>query len=221
MLLVEQGGLKMNRIQHNNKKLWVASLCLGLAVTLICQCTLLSAECTAIRNNLVRLHILANSDSQTDQALKIKVRDALLSHSGGLFAGYTTKEEAIGKLEGSLDKLTQIAQETLEQEGCCLPVTCQLEETYFNTRVYDTVTLPAGNYTALRVLIGKGAGQNWWCVMFPPLCIPAAQEVTAQTDGLEGVLTQKEQDLVTNGPRYQMKFKVVEWAEKAKQWLGF
>lgn len=210
----------MNRIQHNNKKLWVASLCLGLAVTLICQCILLSTECIAIRNNLVRLHILANSDSRQDQALKLKVRDAILTFGGDIFTGTETKEDAIKQVEGSLDKLTQIAEETLQKEGCFLPVTCQLEETYFNTRVYDNITLPAGNYTALRVLIGDGAGQNWWCVMFPPLCIPAAEEVTTKSNELEGVLTQNEQELVTNGPRYQMKFKLVEWVEKAKQWLS-
>ena len=219
MLYIEQGGLNMNGKQHNNKKLWVASLCLGLAVTVICQCTLLSAECTAIRNNLVRLHILANSDTEQDQALKLKVRDAILAFGGDIFTGTQTKEEAIEKTENSLETITKIAEETLQKEGCFLPVTCQLEETYFNTRVYDTVTLPAGNYTALRVLIGNGAGQNWWCVMFPPLCIPAAEEVDTEEAGLDGILTQKEQDLVTNGPRYQMKFKVVEWAEKAKQWL--
>ena len=209
----------MKITEHKNKKIWVASLCLGLAVTLICQCTLLSAECTAIRNNLVRLHILANSNSEQDQALKLKVRDALLAYGGDLFIGQTTKEEALAQMEPQLATLEQIAKKTLEKEGCSLPVTCRLEETYFNTRVYDTVTLPAGNYTALRVLIGKGAGQNWWCVMFPPLCIPAAEEVTANSNGLDEVLTPNEQELVTNGPRYQMKFKTVEWVEQAKQWL--
>ncbi len=210
---------KMKITQHNNKKLWVASLCLGLAVTVICQCVLLSAECTAIRNHLVRLHILANSDSEQDQALKLKVRDALLAFGGDLFAGYTTKEQALEQIAGSLEDLEQVAEETLEKEGCSLPVTCRLEETYFSTRVYGQVTLPAGNYTALRVLIGQGAGQNWWCVMFPPLCIPAAESVTAQTDGLDGVLTENQQNLVTNGPRYQIKFKAVEWVERAKEWL--
>lgn len=219
MLYIEQGGLNMNGKQHNNKKLWVASLCLGLAVTVICQCTLLSAECTAIRNNLVRLHILANSDTEQDQALKLKVRDAILAFGGDIFKGTITKKDAVEKMEGNLETITKIAEETLQKEGCFLPVTCQLEETYFNTRVYGTVTLPAGNYTALRVLIGNGAGQNWWCVMFPPLCIPAAEEVDTEEKSLDGILTEKEQDLVTNGPRYQMKFKVVEWAEKAKQWL--
>ena len=207
------------KIKEHNQKRWVASLCLGLCVAVICQCVLLSTQCTAIRNNLVRLHILANSDSEQDQALKFKVRDALLAYGGELFTGYTTKEQAIAQVEDSLEDIRQVAEETLQKEGCFLPVTCQLEETYFNTRVYDTVTLPAGKYTALRVLIGNGAGQNWWCVMFPPLCIPAAGEVTAQTDGLEGVLTQKEQDLVLGGPRYQMKFKAVEWFQQAKEWL--
>ncbi len=209
----------MKSTEHTIKNLWVASLCLGLAITVICQCVLLSTECTAIRNNLVRLHILAHSNSDRDQALKLKVRDALLAYGGELFSGYTTKEQAITEMEKKLTILEQVAEETLQNEGSPYPVTCKLEETYFNTRVYDTVTLPAGNYTALRVLIGDGAGRNWWCVMFPPLCIPAAESVTTQTDGLEGVLTPNEQDLVENGPRYQMKFKAVEWVERAKEWL--
>ncbi len=209
----------MKQIQHNNKKLWLSSLCLALAVTLVCQCTLLAQECNGIQTGLVRLHILANSNSEQDQALKLKVRDALLAYGGDLFGGNTTKEQAITQMETHLQDLTRIAEETLQKEGCSLPVTCTLEETYFNTRVYDTVTLPAGTYTALRVLIGEGAGQNWWCVMFPPLCLSAATEVTANPDSLDGVLTPGQQDLVTNAPKYQIKFKTVEWVERAKQWL--
>lgn len=217
MLLVEQGGLIMKTTKHT--KIWICSLCLGLALTLIVQATVLAQDCYEIRDNVVRLHVLANSDSEHDQALKLKVRDALLAQSGDLFYGYTTKEQALNTLESSLEELEQIAEETLKQEGCPYPVTCRLEETYFTTRVYDTVTLPAGNYTALRVLIGEGKGQNWWCVMFPPLCIPAAEEVTANNQTLENTLSPHQQELVENGVKYRAKFKVVEWFQKAaKRW---
>ncbi len=208
------------KTQHKQKKkLFFSALCLGLAVTLILQATMLAQDCYEIRDSLVRLHILANSNSKQDQALKLKVRDALLSQSGELFCGYTTKEQALTTLETSLQQLETIAEETLKQEGCYYPVTCRLEETYFNTRVYDTITLPAGKYTALRVLIGKGEGKNWWCVMFPPLCIPAAGDITSNSKTLDQTLTKTEQDLVLGGPRYQIKFKMVEWFQKAKQWL--
>ncbi len=209
----------MNSMKHNNKKLWICSLCLGLAVTLIVQATLLAQNCYEIRNNLVRLHVLANSDSEQDQALKLKVRDALLAHSKELFARATTKDQAIALTNSHLKELEAVAQKTLEKENCHYPVTCSLEEAYFNTRVYDDITLPAGDYTALRVIIGEGAGQNWWCVMFPPLCIPAAETVTTNSQTLENTLSPSQQEFVENGVKYEAKFKAVEWFQKAaKKW---
>ena len=210
----------MKHILCSRKKLWISLFCLALATLLICQGTLLWARCNGIRENLLRLHVLAHSNSEKDQSLKLKVRDALLTYGRDLLGTNTTKEEAIATVEQNLSTLTQIAQNALKEEGCDLPVSCQIERTYFNTRVYGTVTLPAGEYTALRVVIGQGAGNNWWCVMFPPLCIPAAGEVSEQPGELEGVLTPGQQDLVENGLKYQVKFKTVEWFEQVKQWFN-
>ncbi len=207
------------KIKQHNKKFWISSLCLAFAVTLILQATLLAQDCYQIRDNLVRLHVLANSDSEHDQALKLKVRDALLTYGKTLFTTAHTKDQAVLLTQSYLNELEQVAEQTLRQEGCEDSVTCSIEQAYFNTRVYDNITLPAGNYTALRVIIGQGAGQNWWCVMFPPLCIPAAQEVTANPDPLQNLLTQNQQELIENGPKYQVKFKTVEWFQKAaEQW---
>lgn len=207
--------------QKQHKKLWVSALCLGLAITLILQATLLAQDCYEIRQNLLRLHLLANSDSPQDQALKLKVRDALLAYGNTLFPPTATKEEAIALTQNNLQEIERIAEKTLQKEGCSYPVTCCLDTAYFTTRVYDSVTLPAGTYTALRVVIGQGKGQNWWCVMFPPLCIPSAADLTTTPKTLENSLSQNQQTLVENGVKYQAKFKVVEWFQNLKnKWFS-
>jgi stage II sporulation protein R len=150
-----------------------------------------------------------------DQLLKLKVRDRLITEGATLFTDATTKEEAILLTKEHLDELTDIAKQEIVKNGYDYTVTCKVEDVYFNTRTYDNaVTLPAGNYTALQVVIGEGKGKNWWCVMFPNLCIPAATDVSTKDDVLDQVLTQGETDLVENGQRYQVKFKTVEWFQK-------
>lgn len=209
-------------IQHNKRMVlrWTVFL---VAAGMICQSVVLAQQCQAIRREVVRLHILANSDSQHDQELKLKVRDRLLTDGNSFLSMATNSEEALGALEENLPRLEALAEDTLQQNGCDLPVTCSLEQTFFNTRIYDTITMPAGNYTALRVIIGEGSGENWWCVMFPPLCIPAATDVTAKEETLEDVLTNGQTDLVENGEKYEVKFKAVEWfqqaVDKCRQWF--
>lgn len=205
----------MKKQRKHTRRLLQSVLLLGLAAGVILQSTVLAEQCHEIRGSVLRLHILANSDSSRDQLLKLKVRDALLTDGGAYFTQADSKEEAILRTQEHLQALEAIARLTLRAAGCEYPVTCLLETAYFDTRVYDRVTLPAGNYTALRVIIGEGSGQNWWCVMFPPMCIPAAAQVTAQEEPLEEVLTPGQTDLVENGSRYVLKFKVVEWFQEA------
>lgn len=213
----------MKQYCKQNIKLFRAALLLGLAATIILQTTVLAQQCYEIRDSVLRLHILANSDSSKDQLLKLKVRDRLITDGSELLTGAQNKDDAILLTSKQLEKLTALAQDELQKAGCTDSVHCSLETAYFNTRKYETVTLPAGNYTALRVIIGNGSGKNWWCVMFPPLCIPAATEVDTDREALEQVLSPGETDLVENGQQYAIKFKAVEMVQsvvnKCREWL--
>lgn len=166
-----------------------------------------------LSDKVVRLHVLANSDSEEDQALKLKVRDRLLACMEPLLAGAADRREAEALLRGRILELEQLAAEEIRANGYEYSVAIELEDTVFPTREYDGFTLPAGKYLALRALIGAGEGQNWWCVVFPPLCAAASAEVpeTALAAGLTfdqvGLITEKDQG-------YVLKSKLVEfWRE--------
>ena len=183
------------------------------AVLSICS---LNIECGEIRSSVLRLHVLANSDSQYDQELKLKVRDRLLEVSEGMYSKAKTKEEAVSVTQSNLGLLQSEAEKVLRANGCNDSVSVSLEECYFTTRTYGDVTLPAGDYQALRVIIGEGAGHNWWCVMFPPLCISPASENQAE---LEDVLSEEQLELV-EGDGYEIKFKCVEMYEEFMQYVS-
>lgn len=174
------------------------------------------AQCSDIRDNVLRLHILANSDSKEDQQLKLCVRDKILETSEGLFDRVTNKEEAIKKAEENIELLQSAAEEEIARLGYDYPVTIEVGESDFNTRVYENVTLPAGRYMAVRVLIGQAEGKNWWCVMFPTMCIPAASQV----DEMSAVLPEDEVEIVDNENDYKIGFKTVEWYEKIKSYFN-
>lgn len=133
-----------------------------------------AAECEEKPNEVLRLHILANSDSEEDQRLKYELRDYMLVTFGEVFAQCNNKDEAIEAATENREKMEAMAQSYIKSKGYSYKVTCEIADTYFTTRKYENYTLPSGNYTAIRFLIGEAEGQNWWCVMFPPLCLPAA-----------------------------------------------
>lgn len=133
-------------------------------------------ECEDIRQSVVRLHILANSDSVEDQALKLAVRDAVLEKTASLFTAQHTKQEAKEAAQSNLELIEETAREEIARQGYDYDVTARVTNLFFDTRVYDDFTLAAGNYDAVQIEIGSGEGKNWWCVMFPPMCIPAASE---------------------------------------------
>ncbi|MGN0474189.1 MAG: stage II sporulation protein R, partial [Acutalibacteraceae bacterium] len=150
------------------------SLLIALVFGIVLSITSLNVECDDIRESVLRLHVLANSDDEADQNLKLKVRDRLLEVSNDIYSNAKTREDAIESTESNLALLQSEAQKVVIANGYNYPVSVELEDTYFTTRTYENITLPAGEYKALRVIIGEGAGHNWWCVMFPPLCISAA-----------------------------------------------
>ncbi len=195
-------------------KKWNITVVIAAVLLSIFSCVSFGAECAEIRGEVLRLHILANSDSEADQALKLKVRDAVLKEGADIFEGAHDLITAEGQIEQNTKRLEEIARNTILENGYDYPVQVVIGEEYFNTRTYEDVTLPAGRYHAVRVLIGEGAGQNWWCVMFPPMCLPAAQSETS----IDQVLTEDGTKLVKSNPKYEVRFKIVEifeeWMDK-------
>ena len=151
------------------KKLILISFLLFLYVFISAQ-----SYVTAISNNLsnavFRLHVLANSDSEEDQSLKLKVRDSLLAYMNGLCSNCSTKQEAISIANEHKADFQKIAEETIKENGYNYSVKININNFYFPTKNYGDISLPAGFYDALRVEIGEAKGKNWWCVMFPSLC---------------------------------------------------
>lgn len=192
------------------------SILLGLIFCAMVSFLSFSDECGSIRGSVLRLHVLANSDSEADQALKLAVRDRILAEAGALFADSGSLAEAEEIARAHLDEIKDAAEDELHLRGSDYSVTIELEDACFETRSYGAVTLPAGKYRALRVLIGEGKGHNWWCVLFPPMCISPASG--AENIRLDDVLTGPQLDIV-EGDRYEISFKVVEWYEDAKKFL--
>ena len=175
-------------------------------------------ECEKVRGEVVRLHVLANSDSEADQAVKLLVRDALLGSGSELFSGEVTARGAADCLNANADKLKAVAEKVLRDNGFDYGADIRLVNEYFTTRSYEGFTLPAGRYTAVKVVLGSGKGHNWWCVMFPPLCLPAAQD---RGGNLDTFFDDGELKVVESSGRYEPRFKIVEIIEKLKEKTSF
>lgn len=159
-------------------------------------------ECDEIPRSVLRLHIPANSDSEQDQQIKIMLRDHVLEEYGELLADSGSVDEAERRVRGLLPEIEKSCCDFLAQQGVDYGASAELTEMYFTTREYGSVTLPAGDYTALRITLGSGEGHNWWCVMFPPLCIPLASAPLPEDELPE--------DFV-NGGRIEVRFAVFEF----------
>ncbi len=188
---------------------------ISILIALIICCTLnisaFSQQCENIREKMLRMHVIANSDSTEDQELKLKVRDAVLSAGKEIFDGSITSNEAKDKISPQIDYLEEVALETIRNEGFDYKVKITIDKEFFNTRTYEnSITLPAGYYNAIKVIIGEGEGKNWWCVMFPPMCLPTAVAECEISD----VLTDDETEIVTGLDKYKLKFKLVEFIEE-------
>ena len=191
-------------------KTWEIALMLGGLIAIVAG-SWLGREQRELADSVIRFHVIANSDSEEDQTLKLAVRDRVLAQAEELYPEDATLAEAQAALEGHLSALAAAGQAVVEEQGFDYPVTAQLTDCWFPTKEYEGFALPAGNYTALRVVIGEGKGQNWWCVAFPPLCLGAASETVDQA--LEaGHFTPDQGALVTgDGEGYVLKFKAMEW----------
>ena len=181
------------------------SVTVGIVVAILFSICSFAKTSEEIRSDVLRLHVIANSDTSVDQNLKLRLRDYILQEGKDIFNGSVNVENAVKKIEPVLPELEKSAKAFVNQAGFDYDVKISLSNEYFTTRTYETVTLPAGKYLALRVVIGSGEGHNWWCVMFPPMCVPAADK----KDEIENVFSEKEIKLVESKPKYEPRFKVV------------
>jgi stage II sporulation protein R len=206
---------KYKAFNERKDKILLSVTAIAISLYMAFSCTYFTASAETVKEDVVRLHILANSNSEIDQEVKLKVRDALLETNASILSDSVTKENAKEHFESSKDILLKTAKKTLKENGFNYNVKITLQEEYFNTRTYGNLTFPAGQYTALKVVLGDGEGKNWWCVMFPPLCVPAA-------DGLEtnettaDYLTQSGEKIVNGGEKYIVKFKFLEIYEELR-----
>lgn len=167
-----------------------------------------------ISEEVFRLHILANSDSREDQELKLKVRDDILAAGEKLFKTSNSLEETIALCKKNLDLFQNTAENCLKENGSDYGVKAYVDKEYFNTREYEKFTLPSGIYNALKIEIGQGKGHNWWCVMFPAICLSGVTD-----DELNDYLSEDEQKLIYSDSKYEIRFKIVELYEKVKSKL--
>lgn len=182
---------------------WELALLLGVATAMLAG-VWLSGQQRALAGELVRLHVIGASDSEEDQAIKLQVRDAVLAQAEPMLEGVTTQEEARQILGEHLEELARAG--VAVSQGAA--VTAQIaEDVWFPTKEYTDFSLPAGRYTALRIIVGEGEGRNWWCVVFPPLCMGSVSEVTREVGGF----TSGQVRLITGeGEGYVVKFRVLE-----------
>ncbi len=162
-----------------------------------------------IEENVLRLHIIANSDSEKDQSLKLMVRDGILSEYSDVFKNLDGIDEIVSTAKEHLSEIEKTAEKIIRENGFFYDVSCEVVKMDFDKKDYESFTMPKGFYNALRIKIGKAEGKNWWCVMYPPLCIPATTE-----PDLSEYLTEEEIDIITNPKRYEVRFKCVEIYEK-------
>lgn len=191
-------------------KMFIKSACIAFVLAVIYSMLPFQAECAQISNEVFRLHILANSDSDADQSLKLKVRDRVLDYTEELFKNADSKETAEELISQNLQSIADTAYDEVLKNGYNYCVKAEITNMHFSTRYYENYTLPSGNYDALRITIGEGKGHNWWCVMYPSLCISSAEE---QDQKAHEVFDSEQYDIVKN-EQYQYKFKIVELFEE-------
>lgn len=190
------------------------SVCFGLICAMLCSMSHFSAACDDLRQNVLRLHIIANSDSEADQQLKLKIRDEILAKNDGLFENAQNLQDAENTVRSNLAFFEEIANDVIAENGFNYTATASFGVSEFSTRYYDDFTLPAGDYKSLIITLGEAKGKNWWCVVYPTICIPAAKGELSDTVNDESA------QIAKGGKRFVMRFKTVEIYEKIKNFIN-
>ena len=189
---------------------WEAALLMAFAIVLTIGMWA-SVTQNALADEVLRLHVVANSDSDADQAVKLQVRDAILSAATPYLEGVQGQQEAQRALEPHLGELAQAGAQVLSDAGMDYPITVSISDVWLPTREYTDFALPAGTYRSLQVILGDGAGHNWWCVVYPPLCLGSVSEESVESSA-SGVLSQDQISLISGQDgEYVLRFKVLEW----------
>ncbi len=191
------------------KNIFELALLIGLVFSLL-SAALATETRDGIKEKIIRLHVIANSDSEEDQKLKLSVRDKVLTLADELTKDCSTIEETKEVISSNLENFEILAEDICKASGFTYKADAVLDESAFPTKNYDSFSLPAGKYEALRIVLGKGKGENWWCVLFPPLCVSAA-ECKLENSGL----TNDEIKFITSDKaEYKFKFKLLEIIEE-------
>ena len=193
-------------------KILNASLCFALISAMVFSLADFDAKCDDLRQNILRLHIIANSDEDEDQEIKLKIRDAILEESSEIFLNTTDLQEAKNVAESQIEQFEEVANKVLYENGFLYKAEVSLGKADFETRVYDDFTLPAGVYDSLIITLGKGEGKNWWCVIFPEICLP-----TAIKGDLEDTVNKESAKVAKSPKKYKAGFKIVEIYHKIKK----
>ena len=200
----------LNFIKNPKLKMILILTFLLILYTGLCAISYATTASSDIANSLFRLHVIANSDSDTDQNLKYKVRDALLEYMNNICKDCSSKNEAIELVELHQNEFKEVALDTIKKEGFNYDVKIEIGNFEFPTKQYGDISLPAGLYDALKVEIGEAKGRNWWCVMFPSLCfvdISSGIVPEESKEDLQNVLSDEEYSLISNDNDYSIKFK--------------
>lgn len=200
------------------KKKFRKNIELGVLFGLICAIVLsfsrFEARCDELRDGVLRLHIIANSDTEADQNLKLAVRDEILKSSTDIFKNCNTTDDAIVAADANINNISEIANRVIKENGFNYGARVSVGERYFDTREYDDFTLPAGTYKSLIVDIGSAQGKNWWCVVFPCVCVPTASDAS-----LSDSVSDDAANIAENAPKYEIRFKSMELYEKIKNFF--
>lgn len=193
-------------------KLIEISMAIGIVLTVMISCLVeFKSTYDNLQENVLRMHILANSDSPQDQELKLKVRDALLENSVEIFGDCDNIEDAESQVYEKLDLIQEIAENVIAENGYDYQVTAELTNMQFDDRTYDNIVMPSGYYDAIRITIGEAEGHNWWCVMYPAMCVSAVSEENQSV--AEDYFNDSTMDMLESHDSYELKFKCVEWLE--------
>lgn len=197
-------------MKTNKSILLIKSAVIAFVLTVIYSVIPFQAVCAEIPNDVFRFHILANSDSEEDQVLKLKVRDKVLEKTKILFDTANSKSDAEEFVKANLETIEKIAQNEVYKNGYNYPVKVEVVNMHFDTRYYEGYTLPSGMYDALRITIGNAKGHNWWCVMYPSICISTVDEGKSRA---KNALSDDEYSVVTD-EKVEYKFFIVEFFQK-------
>ena len=199
-------------MKKHTVKIIERSMLFALAFSLALSFAKFSASCDTMRKNIQRIHIIANSDLKADQDVKLKVRDAIVGMTNNIFEDCESIIDAEKITKAKLTEIRDVGKKTLAENGFSYNCSAKVARAYFDTREYDGFTLPAGEYDSLILTLGEGRGHNWWCVIYPSVCIGGSKANLKKIG--------KASDAALDPKKYKIRFKAVEWYEQIKKSLG-